>query len=89
MQTVTADAGYPYAKIFARLEERDISAVIPTKAEPIRSAVPMCRFRYDAKHDILKCPCGKVLKVGRVIRHGRFFTSRPGTANDAIYLTSA
>ena len=36
----------------------------------------MRRFRYDAKHDLLKCPRGKILKPGRAIKHGRFFTSR-------------
>ncbi|WP_337436224.1 transposase [Sinorhizobium meliloti] len=36
----------------------------------------MRRFRYDAKHDTLKCPRGKMLKAGRAVKHGRFFTSR-------------
>jgi transposase len=76
VQTVTADAGYAYAKVFGRLEERRIETIIPPKAEPIRSPVPMRRFRYDAKHDILKCPRGKILKAGRAVKHGRFFTSR-------------
>ncbi len=76
VETVTADAGYAYAKIYGGLERRKIAAVIPAKAEPIRSPVPMRRFRYDAKHDILKCPRGKKLKAGRAIKHGRFFTSR-------------
>ncbi|TCN17964.1 DDE family transposase [Sinorhizobium americanum] len=58
------------------MEQRAIEAVIPAKAEPIRSPVPMCRFRYDAKHDTLKCPRGKMLKAGRAVKHGRFFTSR-------------
>ncbi|MGQ7794701.1 transposase [Faunimonas sp. B44] len=74
--TVTADAGYAYAKIYAGLERRRIEAVIPAKAEPIRSPVPMRRFRYDARHDVLKCPRGKKLKPGRPVKHGRFFTSR-------------
>jgi transposase len=74
--TVTADAGYAYAKIYAGLEKRRIGAVIPAKAEPIRSPVPMRRFRYDARHDVLKCPRGKKLKPGRAVKHGRFFTSR-------------
>jgi transposase len=73
---VTADAGYAYAKVYAGLERREIAAVIPAKAEPIRSPVPMRRFRYDAKHDTLKCPRGKRLKPGRRVKHGRFFTSR-------------
>jgi hypothetical protein len=76
VQTVTADAGYAYAKVFGRLEERRIEAIIPPKAEPTRSPVPMRRFRYDAKHDILKCLRGKILKAGRAVEHGRFFTSR-------------
>ncbi len=56
IDTVTADAGYAYAKVFAGLEDRKITGVIPTKAEPIRSKVPLRRFRYDARHDIVKCP---------------------------------
>lgn len=74
--TVTADAGYAYAKVFGGLERRGIAAVIPAKAEPIRSPVPLRRFRYDARHDILKCPRGKILRPTRPVKHGRFFYSR-------------
>jgi transposase len=75
--TVTADAGYAYAKVFAGLEQREITGVIPTKAEPIRSKVPLRRFRYDAKHDLVKCPRGKILRPNRArISHGRFFASK-------------
>jgi len=38
--------------------------------------VPLRRFRYDAKHDILKCPQGRVLRPQRRVPHGRFFYSR-------------
>ena len=74
--TVTADAGYAYAKVYGALEHRGIDALIPTKAEPIRSAVPLRRFRYDAKNDVVKCPRSKVLRPARPIKHGRFFYSR-------------
>jgi IS5 family transposase len=74
--TVTADAGYAYGKVFGALERRGIDPVIPAKAEPIRSKVPLRRFRYDARHDILKCPRGRVLRPTRRIEHGRFFYSR-------------
>lgn len=73
---VTADAGYAYAKVYAAFERRGIDAVIPAKAEPIRSRVPMRRFRYDAKHDILKCPQGRILRPKRPLKYGRFFYSR-------------
>jgi hypothetical protein len=42
--TVTADAGYAYAKVYGELERRRIDPLIPSKAEPIRSAVPLRRF---------------------------------------------
>jgi hypothetical protein len=75
--TVTADAGHAYAKVFAGLEARENAGIIPTKAEPIRSKVPLRRFRYDAKHDQVKCPRGKVLRPNKArIDHGRFFASQ-------------
>lgn len=74
--TATADAGYSYAKVYGGLEQRGIDAVIPTKAEPIRSPVPLRRFRYDARHDIAKCPRGRILRPGKPIKHGRFFYSK-------------
>src|SRR5262245_44513222 len=76
IKAVTADAGYAYAKVYGALERRDIDALIPTKAEPIRSPVPLRRFRYDAKNDIVKCPRGKVLRPGNPVGHGRFFYAR-------------
>jgi transposase len=76
IKTVTADAGYAYAKVYGALERRGIDALIPAKAEPIKSRVPLRRFRYDAKHDILRCPKGRILRPGRPIKHGRFFYSK-------------
>jgi hypothetical protein len=73
---VTADAGYAYAKVYGGLERRGIHPLIPAKAEPIKSRVPLRRFRYDARHDILKCPKGRILRPGRPIKHGRFFYSK-------------
>jgi transposase len=76
VKTVTADSGYAYAKVYGALERRGTDALIPAKAEPIKSRVPLRRFRYDAKHDILKCPKGRILRPGRPIKHGRFFYSK-------------
>jgi hypothetical protein len=74
--TATADQGYAYGKVYGGLERRGIDPVIPAKKEPIRSKVPMRRFRYDARHDILKCPHGRILRPQRPVKHGRFFYSR-------------
>ena len=76
IETVTAHAGYAYARVYGGLERRSIDAVIPVRKGPSRSRVPLRRFRYDARNDILKCPRGKVLRFLRVTGRGRFFSSR-------------
>ena len=75
-ETVTADAGYAYARVYGGLERRGIDPVILVRKDPSRSRVPLRRFRYDARNDILKCPRGKVLRFLRVTGRGRFFSSR-------------
>lgn len=50
--------GGAYAKVYGALERRDIIALIPAKAEPVKLRVPLRRFRCDAKYDILKYPRG-------------------------------
>jgi transposase len=80
VKTVTADQGYAYGKVYGGLERRSVDPVIPAKREPIRSRVPLRRFRYDARHDILKCPKGRVLRPQRPIEHGRFSTPVPRIA---------
>jgi Transposase DDE domain len=42
----------------------------------MRSAVPLRRFRFDPKADLVKCPRGKILTPGKVQKHGRFFVAR-------------
>ena len=76
VRTVTADQGYAYGKVYGGLEQRGIDPVIPAKKEPVRAKVPLRRFRYDAWHDIAKCPRGKVLRPGKPVAHGRFFHSK-------------
>jgi transposase len=75
-ETVTADQGYAYGKVYGALERRGTDPVIPAKKEPIRAKVPLRRFRYDARHDLLKCPQGRTLRPQRRVEHGRFFYSR-------------
>ena len=76
IKTITADQGYAYGKVYGALERRGIDPVIPAKKEPIRSRVPLRRFRYDARHDTVKCPKGRTLRPTRPIEHGRFFYSK-------------
>ena len=60
--TAAADAGYAFAKVYGGLERRGID--------------PLRRFRCDAKHDIMKCPRGKVLRPGEPRKHGCFFHAK-------------
>ena len=72
---VTADSGYAYSKVYAALERRGVAAPHPgeerTHAEP---SIPLRLFRYDARHDIVKCPRGKTLSP-QPARKGRALLS--------------
>jgi Transposase DDE domain len=75
--TVTADAGYAYGKVYAALENRCIDSIIPAKAEPKPTGViPLRRFKYDAKHQIVRCPRGKTLTRSSKTWHGWYYKSR-------------
>lgn len=63
-----------YAKVFGAWN--GAGSIIPTKAEPIRSAVPLRRLKFDPRRDIVKCPRGKILRPGNPVAHGRFFCTR-------------
>ena len=67
IKRVTADMAYAHPKNFQALEKRNIEAVIPAKQQrPNSRGVPLRRFRYDAKNEIVTCPAGKKLyKKGR------------------------
>ena len=75
-EMVTADSGYAYSKVYAALEGRGVSALIPAKKEPTQSRVPLRLFRYDARHDLVKCPRGKTLRPRRSEERGRYYGSR-------------
>ena len=63
IMTVTLDAGYAIARVFADLEARGIEAVVPTRSEqsPRGGVIPIRRFKLDALHDRLRCPRGRHL----------------------------
>ena len=73
---VTADSGYAYSKVYGALERRGVDGVIPAKGEPSQSRVPLRRFRYDARNDIVKCPRGKTLTPRRNEEGGRRYGSK-------------
>jgi len=61
--TVTADGSYAHAANYEALEARKIDAVIPPQREPrANKPMPLMRFRYDARHDVVRCPEGRKLR---------------------------
>ena len=70
VEMVTADTGYSWAKVYGALERRGVAALIPTKRTPSQSRVPLRLFRYDARHNVVKCPRGKILRPPSLERAG-------------------
>jgi transposase len=69
----TMDAGYAYAKVFRALEEREVEAIIPAKAEQSPGKViPTRRFKFDALHNLARCPRGKILHPKGKLQRGAF-----------------
>jgi transposase len=73
-QVVTADKGYAHAANYSHLEQEQIEAIIPpqtTKKRP--HCIPSCRFKYDAKHRIVKCPAQQVLTYSSTSEKGDIY----------------
>lgn len=63
IETVTADMGYAHTENYSQLEERNIKAIIPVqKSHGKPKNIPIQRFKYDGKNQIVRCPRGKILK---------------------------
>ncbi len=77
-KTVTADAGYAHPRNYGELEEKQIAAVIPPQREPgVAGKLPARRFKYDARHELVRCPGGKTLHPGTEKEDGsRIYKSR-------------
>jgi transposase len=69
----TMDAGYAYAKVFRALEDRKIEGIVPAKAEQAPGKViPTRRFKFDSRHNIVRCPRGKMLRPKGKPQRGGF-----------------
>ncbi len=63
VKTLTADAGYAHSSNYELLEQRSIDAVIPPQRRPRNpKRIPARRFKYDPKHQLVRCPAGKTLE---------------------------
>lgn len=63
IETVTADMAYAHTDNYSQLEQRKTEAIIPVKTSPTKSkSIPIHRFKYDAKNQIVRCPRGKIMQ---------------------------
>ncbi len=76
VKTVTADMAYAHTENYSRLEQRDIEAVIPVQTSHANpKSIPIHRFKYDSRNEIVRCPRGKILKRSSRTDKGWFYRS--------------
>jgi hypothetical protein len=65
MGIATMEASYAITRVFAALEARGIEAIMPTKVErpPRKGILPVRRFKSDAKHGVVRCVTGTILRA--------------------------
>ena len=74
IETVTADMGYAHSENYSRLEQRQTEAVIPPQTSSVTSAcLPITRFKYDSRNEIVRCPAGRILRRSSRCDKGWFY----------------
>lgn len=77
VKTATADSGYGTASNYAALEARGIEAVIPPPRKGHhRGVLHTERFKYDAKHDLVRCPRSRILRRKNRVKNGWLYRPR-------------
>jgi transposase len=72
---VTADGSYAHAANYAALEERKVEAVIPPRQARTGKGLPLVRFKYDERHDLVRCPAGRKLRRASHGKSGWWYRS--------------
>jgi len=63
IKTVTADMAYAHTENYSQLEQRRIEAIIPVQTSHTNPKhIPIQRFKYDARNQMVRCPRGKILR---------------------------
>ena len=77
VKTATADSGYAHPRNYEELEQRGTDAVIPPQQErkTVRK-IPIQRFKYDSKHQVVRCPEGNSLPRSYRTKNGWIYRAR-------------
>ena len=55
---------YAHTENYSQLEQRNIEAVIPVQTSNVNpKSIPINRFKYDSRNQIVRCPAAKYLDV--------------------------
>jgi transposase len=74
IKRITADAAYAHSRNYAACEDLGIDAVIPPqKSNNTKNAMPSSRFKYDGKHQRVRCPAGHDMPHRRRSERGLVF----------------
>jgi len=77
IETLTADGAYGHGRNYALLETRGTRAVIPPQTQARRSdRIPARRFKYDGRHQVVRCPAGKRLRRSTRNEQGWLYRAR-------------
>lgn len=80
VSTATADRGYSHSRNYGELEKREVDGIIPPQKRGRRSnGIPLRRFRYDGRHDVVRCPGGKILRRGSRGKNGWLYRGTKAT----------
>jgi transposase len=76
-KAVTCDRTYGSGGNYLALERKNIEALIPPQKENRpKTCMPLCRFKYDPKHQIVICPAGRKLHRANKTDNGYFYRAR-------------
>ena len=63
IKAVTADMAYAHTGNYSQLEQRGTEAIIPVQTSHTKpKSIPIHRFKYDARNEIVRCPRGIILR---------------------------
>ena len=75
IKAVTADMAYAHTENYSQLERRGTEAIIPVQTSHTKPRnIPIHRFKYDSRNEIVRCPRGKILR--RSCRTGKGWVYR-------------
>jgi hypothetical protein len=77
LKKITADTSYAHGRNYQELEGRGIDGIIPPERQRSKEKrIPIRRFKYDGKHQRVRCPGGKVLERSSRTKNGWFYRAQ-------------